>query len=103
MASQGNIRETVEVSQGQLHKMIEKEKGVIRCGATANYNNRANGYEREGYSGVLYYARTKNMMKAEDNLLKTGSNSGSCIHNQQGQSNMQEKPGYVYVVKGKKK
>ena len=101
MPTQGNIRELIEVSQRELHEMIETEFGIIRCGAAANCNNRAKDYERQGYSGRMFFARTENMMKAEDSLLEAGQNNQNCIHNIHRVSNMQEEPGFVYIIKGK--
>jgi hypothetical protein len=102
MARRGYIREIVEVSQGELLDMISNGKSVVRAGASVDCNKRANGYEHDRYSGVMYAARTKNMMKAEDKLLEAGRRNNSCIHNQQQLSNMPESPGFVYAIKGKK-
>ena len=57
----------------------------------------ADQYEREGYSGVMYFFRTKNMMRAEDELLEYPG-----THNVHEWSGAQPKPGYVYVIKGRK-
>ena len=74
--------------------------GVVRVGSTNDIKTRKQQYQREGYSGKMFYARTKNMKKAEDRLLQYKSKPR---HNQQRHSNNEEKPGYLYAIKGKKK
>jgi hypothetical protein len=100
MASLGNIRELIEVSQDELLQKIEFETHIIRAGASIDCDKRANSYEGELYSGVMFYARTQNMMKAEDKLLKAGWKNGNCKHNLQEFSNAQEGPGFVYIRGG---
>jgi hypothetical protein len=102
MVSRGYIRELVEVSQEKLFEMIETETHIIRAGASIDCDKRANGYEGELYSGVMFYARTQNMMKAEDKLLAAGWKNGNCKHNLQEFSNAKEEPGFVYIIQGKK-
>ena len=92
----GNIHELNEVSFGKL-KEIGQEKGAIYVGSTDDVKRRTKEHEREGYSGVVYYSKTKNMMRAEDELLKHPG-----IHNKDKESGAQEQPGSVYVIKGRK-
>lgn len=93
----GNIRELYEVSQKDL-KYLADESGVIRAGATNDIDRRIAQYEREGYSGEVYFAETNNMRFAENNLLR----NFDFRHNVQQSSNALEEPGYVYLIKGKK-
>ena len=96
MATSGNIRELIEVSFGEL-KEIGQKRGASYVGSTVNLDGRADQHERDGYSGVMFYFRTKNMMRAEDELLEYPG-----VHNVYEWSGAQAKPGYVYVIKGRK-
>jgi hypothetical protein len=69
MAARGNIRELVEVIQKDLLKKIEFETHIIRAGASVDCDRRADGYQRECFSGTMFYAKTQNMRAAEDKLL----------------------------------
>ncbi len=102
MVSRGYIRELVEVSQEKLFEMIETETHIIRAGASIDCPTRADGYQGDLYSGVMFYARTQNMKKAENKLLAAGKENGNCIHNIHMKSNVQEEPGFVYIIQGKK-
>ena len=92
----GNIRKIVRTTQNKLAEIAKKDYS-IRVGSTTNPKNRAKQYEREGYSGTIYYAKTSTMKKSENELLKNDPR-----HNDHKRSNVGENPGYVYVVKGKK-
>ena len=92
----GKMPAVVKVTQKQLAH-IASQPYAIRKGATVNPPSRAAQYSHEGYRGVMYEAPTQNMKRAENKLLE---NPG--IHNQQTHSNVAEKPGHVYVVKGRK-
>ena len=93
----GNIRDHKNVSFSELQK-VAAGKSVARVGATENPQQRADQYAREGYSGQMYQFRTQNMHRAEDRLLQQAAGT----HNVQARSNAPDKPGYVYVVKGRK-
>ena len=74
-------------------------------GATKDPDTRADFYQTPsggGYSGTMYYAKTDNMMKAENRLLDTALDTGGGRHNSHSVSNAKEAPGHVYVIKGKK-
>ena len=93
----GNIREFKTVPFSELLKLAAG-KNVARVGATEkDPKGRAAQYEKEGYSGVMYMFKTENMRKAEDQLLQQGG-----THNEQRKSNVQDKPGFVYVIIGRK-
>lgn len=96
MSFRGNIREIIYVTQSQLHELAQ-ENYSIRAGGTINPERRANDYEREGYSGVMYAARTDNVQYAEDRLLEH-----NLRHNVHEQSNLPPVEGFVYVIQGKK-
>ena len=93
----GNIRVHKVATFNELQQ-IAAQSGGIRVGATDDPNRRANEHEREGYSGQMYYFKTENMRKAEDKLLEQAPG----IHNVQQRSNAEDKPGYVYAIKGRK-
>ncbi len=58
MAARSYIRKLVKVNQQELHRTIETESGVIRCGPAVDCNIRAKQYEHEGFSGIMYYAES---------------------------------------------
>ena len=76
------------------------DKGVIYAGSTKDPEERADQHERNGFSGTMYYAKTQNMRLAENRLLK--SRKGDYRYNDHETSNQDEKPGYVYLIKGRK-
>ena len=82
----------------RLHQIIRSNKKAIRAGATKDHEQRKGQYEREGYSGTMYYANTDNMKSAEDKLFKIKVPP----ENVQTRSNISEEPGYVYVIVGTK-
>ena len=96
MSRNGKIREIIEVSQAELNE-IAQQYNSIRVGATKDLDVRANQYEREGYSGIMYIAKTTNMQYAEDKLLEHDTR-----HNIHKTSNVDNGSGYVYVINGKK-
>jgi len=85
----------IRVTQDKVRK-IAKRQSIARVGATANPKGRANSYQHEGYRGVMYIAR--NMMKAEDKLLRTPGR-----HNVHQWSNAKQARGHVYVLEGRKR
>lgn len=84
-------------SQKKLH-IKAREKGSIRVGSTETPYIRKGTYEVKGYSGTMYFAKTSNMMKAEDKLLAIKT----FLYNKQKYSNVPEEKGYVYVIQGRK-
>lgn len=92
----GYIREVVEVSQGELTRIAD-ERGAVYVGSAKDCHSRADGHEQKGFSGVMYAAKTSNMMHAEDKLLEYGHR-----HNSHQWSGAQQSPGYVYAIKGTK-
>ena len=94
--TQGYVREMIEVNQQELRKISEAPQ-TVRVGASGNVDSRANQYEREGYSGVMYYAKTSNQMRAEDKRLEHAH-----VHNRHQYSNAAAAPGYVYAIKGRR-
>ena len=82
--------------------MVERDKrGAIRAGSTNDIERRRGEYYGGGYRGTMYYAKTKNMKKAEDRLLKDACEE-FLRHNRQCRSNNTEDEGYVYLIKGRK-
>ena len=84
-------------SQKRLHE-IAHQPGAIRAGSTVDPQQRVQDYRGERYSGTMYYTQTQNMHSAETRLLQQHKG----VHNKQSVSNASNKPGSVYVVKGKK-
>ena len=91
----GKMPAVVKVTQKQLARKASQPY-AIRKGATVDPPRRVGEYRHQGFKGKMYAAPTKNMMKAEDKLLK---NPG--IHNKQTLSNAQAKPGFTYSLQGK--
>ena len=92
----GNIHHIQEVDSLQLDA-IAQERGVIRFGSTIDPRRRAYQYERQSYSGVMFYTFVYNMKRAEDYLLQYGGR-----HNVHRKSGARQRPGYVYLIKGRK-
>jgi len=86
----------IRATQEKVRKTA-KRQSIARVGATANPKGRANSYQHEGYRGVMYIAPTRNMMKAEDKLLRTPGR-----HNVHQWSNAKQARGHVYVLEGRK-
>ena len=59
-----------EVPPKRLQR-IASGRGTVRSGSTVDIQQRAHEYQSQGYSGELYYSRTRNMKEA-DKLLKAG-------------------------------
>ncbi len=85
-----------KVSQEKLSK-IAHQRGAIRAGSSKHPKARAEKYKDEGYGGTMFVAPTNDMKKAENKLLRN-----SLRHNTHERSNAPNKPGKVYVIKGKK-
>ena len=91
---------SLTLSQVSLETLQQRAKQVNdeRVGATNNIERRRGEYQREGYSGTMYYCNTDNMKDGEDRLLNQCKSSGVCPRNVQKKSNAQASPGYVYVI-----
>lgn len=95
MSRTGNIRKQ-KVPKKTLFKLAKRPR-IIRVGATKNISSRTNQYKNERYSGTLFYAKTTNMRKTETMLLL----QRPFVHNVHKKSNISNKKGYVYAIKGK--
>ena len=75
------------------------QAGSIYIGSTCkeDLQARIKAFEESGFQGDFYYAETQNMRQAEDELLKEKPR-----WNTQTQSIRKEKPGYVYLIKGRR-
>lgn len=102
MSKKGNI--VIEmVSQKDLLNILKDYKNdIIRVGAAINPRNRSKQYERDGYSGKMFYAKTTNMKKAENTLLSNCDVNDACELNSHKKSNVVNKKGTVYIIKGKR-
>lgn len=89
--------EKKKVTQKEL-KQIAEHPNSSYTGSTINVKSRTRDHERKGRNGELYYAKTTNMKKAEDRLLK----SSEWPNNRQKQSNRKDEKGFIYVIKDKK-
>ena len=87
-----------ERTQTELQIIIERN-GSIRVGATKRIEDRRGEYQRDGYTGKMYYARTENMKLAENKLLRKRKPPD----NKQSESNTTEEGGYVYVINGQRR
>ena len=65
-------------------------------GATIDPDRRYGEHKNDGKTGVISFASTENMKKAEKSLL---DECQTCRSNIQHGSNAQEKEGYVYTIK----
>ena len=92
----GKIRKIVRTTQIKLLKIVKK-KNSVRAGSTVIPKKRAKNYQDDGYSGIMYYAKTSNMKKSENKLLRHKP-----LHNKQKRSNVGQKRGFTYVINGKK-
>ena len=92
--SRGNIGRPIPVSFASLRRIGRTGTYV---GSSNSLSRRVDQHQRNGFSGDMYYFKTKNMMNAEDILLQHPG-----IYNVHVWSGAQEKPGYVYVLTGKK-
>ena len=86
------------ILQRDLEEIIEWH-GSIRTGATTRIGARRGEYQNEGYTGTMYYAKTQNMMLAEDRLLAIRVPR----YNEHANSNAPEDKGYVYVINGQRR
>ena len=93
----GNIRNIIEVQDFQVLNEIAQKRGAIRFGSTIDPHRRANEYERQNYSGVMFYSPVSNMKIGENYLLRYGGR-----HNVHRRSGARQMPGYVYAIKGKR-
>ena len=87
-----------EVSTFKQLKRISEQQGAVYVGSSINPWDRARAHHRDGFRGILYCTRTKNMMTAEDKLL---ANRGR--HNKYEWSGADERSGYVYTIVGQKR
>ena len=83
-----------QTSQEGIKEHIEKGK-IERVGVTTDVERRHNQYKRDGYTGIMLYAPTDNMKRAEDKFLRVCSD---CHRNIQRRSNASEESGYVYGI-----
>ena len=79
-------------------KQKAKQVNDERVGATKDIERRRGEYERNGYSGTMYYCKVLNMKSEENTLLNECKSSGVCPRNVQKTSNAQASEGYVYVI-----
>ena len=74
---------------------MQHARGIVRTGSTTEPKERRKYYVYEvHYSGTMYVAPTDNMKKTEDELLKNNYRD-----NKQKTSNVEEKHGFVYLIK----
>ena len=76
------------------------EDGSFYVGATERdrCDDRVREHESKGFSGTFCYTDTQNMRLAEDKLLD--KSPYGYLYNDQKKSNVQEKPGYIYLING---
>ncbi len=90
--------ECLQVATQEQLLQIAQESHVIYAGATINPWRRADDHSSDGFTGTMFFAETRNMMQAEDRLLRVRNYR----HNTHQQSNADPSPGYIYVIKGRK-
>lgn len=82
----------------EVLKQKARQTNNERVGATIDIERRRKEYERDGYTGTMFYFKTENMERAENALLGECKSSGVCAKNVQKLSNAQPSEGYVYVI-----
>ena len=92
----GKLEKIGPLSHEKLFDLAKKHHNV-RVGSTIDVEQRAEQYEEDGYSGDMYYAKTDNIRRAEDKLLRFHGR-----HNVHKRSGVKERRGYIYVILGKK-
>ena len=90
--------ELQKVTEEEIYEKV-KEPGFGRAGHTGTPKRRKDELEREGFEGTMYYAETKNMKKAQDKLFASCADGGLDIDLM---SNVKEKPGHIYAIRGGK-
>ena len=85
-------KKPVKVTQKELFKLASKGDYT---GTTIDPARRQGEHKRDGHEGAMYYAKTQNMKKAENRLLK----KCPCPGNTQRTSNAPSRPGNVYLIK----
>jgi hypothetical protein len=90
---------TYESSIGELHDIVTTRSPIgVYIGATRRPpEKRCYEHEREGKTGLMYFAKTTNMKHAETRLITSATRPK---YNQQQQSGMPETKGFVYVIVG---
>ncbi len=89
-----------EISLSKIKKKIINENGIPRVGGTKREPKlRAREYERQGYSGIMFYAKTSNIKFAENDLLELANKFEDGYNNKHRKSNLRSVPGYIYIIK----
>ena len=81
----------IEVTQEKLFSYADRGQ---YAGITKDPDRRCDEHEREGYNGVMYYAKTRNMKIAEEKLLE----QCPCYRNRQRRSNAPAEEGFIYII-----
>lgn len=80
-----------EVTQEELFSYADRGQ---YAGITKDPERRCGEHEREGYSGIMFYAKTENMKRAENKLFE----QCPCYRNRQRRSNAPAEAGFVYII-----
>ena len=91
--ARGNIIIDGPLDQVDLFN-IAQDLDSVCVGSTIDVVSEVERFEKEHYTGIMFYCRTQNMFKAENRLLKF---PGS--HNTQKTSSARSKDGYIYVFR----
>lgn len=84
-----------------IEKKIIKENGIPRIGGTKrDIKFRAYEYERQGYTGTIFYANAEDIKRAENELLELASRYEDGYHNKHRRSNLASVAGFIYIIKG---
>ena len=81
-----------QVTQKEL-KTIAKKKCSVRAGSTNSIPERLDKYKKK-YEGTMYYSSTSNKEKAENTLF----NIKKFQDNVHKESNVDNEPGFVYII-----
>lgn len=88
-------RNELELKKVSFSEVELNAKSALRAGSTSNIQFRYQSYKKK-YKGIMFYAPTQNMEKAENKLLS----KYKLPDNDQRESNSEAAQGIVYVIKG---
>ena len=80
-------------------KVKESRQAPLRVGATVDPHRRAGEYKKDySETDTMFYAKTKNMNLAENQLLEKCNERKGCSLNDHKRSNAPASEGYVYAI-----
>lgn len=87
-------RNELKLKKVSFSEVVLNTKSALRAGSTSNIQSRYQSYKKK-YKGIMFYAPTQNMEKAENKLLS----KYKLPDNDRRESNSSATQGFVYVIK----